>query len=145
MNTSTFHPAIGVRAPSDNSQELPAQDLDDLLPTTPINRDMFFKQCMGNVSFAAALLEEFQKSSQSRLDAFNTALRDRNSTAIASEAHALKGIAGILTANVLAETCCNMELAVADGDWEYLHNLAHKLFREVRQIIDLIPTIRASV
>lgn len=89
------------------------------------------------------MLDEFAKTSQSRLDAFDAALADHDQVAIASQAHALLGVAGILGAGALMETCSNLESAANDADdLESTRELIRQLRDKVDQVIDFIPIIR---
>lgn len=129
--------------PSHQAFELAPHDLQDLLPTPAIDRDRLLEQCLSNLDFALMLLSEFENSSQSRLDAFDAALAERNHAAIASKAHALRGVAGILAADTLMETCSKLESASKNADWGQTHDLTQQLHYEMQRTIDFIPIIRS--
>lgn len=123
--------------------ELPAGDFQDLLPAPPINLDQLREQCMGDLDFALMLLDEFEKTSQSRLDAFDAVLFEQNHSALTSKAHALKGVAGILGASALMEICENLESQSSDTDWNQTRDLIEQLYHEYQRTIAFIPTVRA--
>lgn len=128
---------------SQHSYELPARDLQDLHPTPPIDRDQLLDQCLGNWDFALMLLDEFAKTSASRLDAFDAALIAQDSATIAAKAHALKGTAGILAAKSLMETCSKLESSAKEEDWRLSQNLVQQLRYEIQRTIGFIPDLRA--
>lgn len=137
--TSTESSTYASRRPF----ELSTRDLQDLLPTPPIDHDRLLDQCLGNLDFALMLLEEFAKTSPSRLDAFDAALAEKDHATIASKAHALKGTAGILAADALMETCSNLESFAKKEDWNLARDLTQQLRHEMQRTIDFIPNIRA--
>lgn len=124
--------------------ELPASDLRDLLPASPVDRERLLDQCLSSMSFALMMLEEFTKSSPARLAAFDAALANHNFVAIASQAHALKGVAGILAADTLLQSCSQLESAAKSDDKPETHALVQRLHHEVQRVIDFIPTLQAS-
>lgn len=145
MSVITTTPTEGSVQTSIYEYELPTRDLQDLMTVPPIDRDRLLDQCLGNLDFALMLLDEFAKTSPSRLDAFDAALAEHNTAAIASKAHALRGTAGILAANDLMETCSNLEsFAKQDADWNLTRDLVQQLHREIQRAIDFIPSIRAT-
>jgi Amt family ammonium transporter len=142
MNATCFTPTNRSIQPSQHTYELPEQDFQDLLPAPPIDCDRLLEQCVGNLDFALTLLDEFEKTSHSRLAAFDAALAAGNHTSIASRAHALRGVAGILTADALVEICSNLESLCKERDWNRTRDLIQQLHHEVQRTIDFIPTIR---
>lgn len=146
MSAATITPNEGTIQTSQHAYELPAGDFQELLSVPPIDRDQLLDQCVGSVDFALMLLDEFAKTSSSRLDAFDAALAERDNAAIASKAHALRGTAGILAANDLLETCVSLEFfAKQNADWKQTQELILQLHYEIRRTIDFIPVIRETV
>lgn len=123
--------------------ELAAHELQELLPAPPIDRDQLCDRCLGNLDFGLMLLDEFEKEHQSRLDALDAALAERRQDDIASQAHALKGVAAVLAANTLMKTCANLESAAKNTDWDQTHALIQHLHHEMRRTIEFIPNIQA--
>ena len=115
-----------------------------MLLAPPIDRDWLLEQCVDNLDFALTLLNEFEKSSPARLDAFDAALAAHNHAAIADQAHALKGVAGILAANSLMQVCANLESTAADADWNHTRDLIRQLRHELQRMLDFIPHISSS-
>ena len=144
MSTTTIAQPQGSSPTSQHAYELTARDFQDLLSAPPIDRDRLLEQCLGNMDFALMLLDEFAKTSPSRLEAFDAALAEHNNAAIATKAHALRGTAGILAANDLMETCSNLEsLAKKEADWNLTRELVQQLHREIQRAIDFVPVIRS--
>lgn len=145
MSATTIIPNEGSIQTSHHAYELLAGDFQDLLSAPPIDRDRLLDQCLGNVDFALMLLDEFAKTSPSRLDGFDVALAEHNHATIATKAHALRGTAGILAADALMETCSNLEsFAKKNADWDLTGHLVQQLHAEIQRAIDFIPTIRAT-
>lgn len=137
VNTAECSPHSSCRA-----FELPARDFQDLLPAPPIDRDRLLERCLGNLDFALTLLGEFEKTSQSSLDAFAVALAEGDHVTISAKAHSLKGVAGVLSASTLMQICSNLESAAKDTDLNQTRDLTLQLNREIRRIVDFIPNIR---
>lgn len=145
MSATANIPNQGSMQASHHGYELPTRDIQDLLLTPPIDHARLLDQCLGNVDFALMLLDEFAKTSPSRLDGFDVALAERNHATIATKAHALRGTAGILAANALMETCSNLEShAKQEADWNLTRTLVQQLHHEIQRAIDFIPVIRAT-
>ena len=142
MSTTSITPTEYSIHPSHVAYELPAHELQDLLPAPPIDRDRLVEQCVESLDFALTLLAEFERTSPSRLDAFDTALAEHNHAAIAFNAHGLKGVAGILAADALMETCLNLESTTSDADWNQTCDLIQQLRHEMQRAIDYIPNLK---
>lgn len=140
---STITPTEYSIHPPHRDYQLPADDFQDLLSAPPIDRVRLLEQCLGNVDFALSLLDEFDKTIPARLDGFDSALAQLDNDAIGCQAHALKGVAGLLAFNNLMEICSNLESANRDADWNHIHDLLQQLRREARRTIEFIPNIRA--
>lgn len=130
---------------SDTAFELSTNDLQDLVSASPIDRDQLLDRCLGNVNFALMLLEEFEKTSPSRLADLDAALTNSNLAAICSQAHGLKGVAGILAANQLMEDCANLEASANDSDMTQTCQWIQKLHEGIRQVNDFIDHFRSTL
>lgn len=142
MTTITL-PALKQALPSSHGgNQLSARELEDLCRTPPIDRERLLDQCVNNIDFALQLLDEFAKTSPSRLAGIEAALADHNQVAIASQAHALLGVAAILAADALVETCSHLESAAKNGDWDQARDLIEQLHHQMQRTIDGIPNIQ---
>lgn len=144
MTASTATPTARAIQPSPGAYELPARDLHDLLSEPPIDRERLLEHCSSNLEFALMLLDEFSKTTQSRLDELDTALAAGNYAAIASKAHALKGVAGILAANTLQKICSSLESIATNANSNQTCDLIQQLHRECQRTITFIPAIQAT-
>ena len=148
-----WNPVImSVKAVSENDPSVGGVHRVDQSPATAarecqhlatIDSERFLRQCMGNVRLATSLMDNFTESSQSRLAAFDVALRENRNDVISHEAHSLKGVAGILAAAKLADVCVDLQRAAEEGDWNCIRNLIETLHHEMQRAIDCIPHIRA--
>lgn len=120
-----------------------AADVDARLPFTAIDFEQFLRQCVGNTNFATSLLNIFEQTCESRRAKFNGAVIEDRNDVIAHEAHALKGVAGILAANKLTDLCVELQAAAEATDWFRIRNLIESLHHEMQRVIDCIPYIRA--
>ncbi len=143
MTAITTIPTERTIHPPPATYELPVSDLQDLLLAPPINRDQLLEQCLNNVDFALLLLDEFAKTTQSRLEEVDTALAEGNYTGIASKAHALKGVAGILAARHLVEICATLESTASGAVRSQTAGLLKQLHHECQRLIAFIPTVQA--
>lgn len=125
--------------------ELPTSDLRDLLPALPVDRKRLLERCLNRMSFALTMLEEFAKTSPARHVTLDDALAKHDFISIASQAHALKGVAGILAADSLLQTCSHLESAAKADNKPQTYALIQKLHHEVQRVIDFIPALQASV
>ena len=129
----------------------PSRPVDELFPhdslgqlsAPPIDGDRLVERCFGNLNCIRTLLDEFVATSQSCLDALDAGLAEGNYAAISAKAHGLKGVAGILIANTLKETCSNLESAAKDGDRNRTRDLIQQLHHEIDRTLDFIPRFRA--
>lgn len=126
-----------------DAYQLSERELEDLCPTPPIDRERLLDQCL-NIDLALMLLDEFATTCPSRLAAFEAALASNNHAAIVSQAHALKGVAGILAADAVMETCSSLESTAKTTDWDQTRNLIQQLDQELRRVIAFIPRLRAK-
>ena len=144
MSATHFAPTETSHHSTQHAFEVPAQGLGDVCPVPPIERDRLLERCLNNVDFALMLLGEFEKEHQTRLDALRTALAEKCNTAIASQAHALKGVAGVLAASTLMTTCAVLESAAHQADWDQIREQIEQLHHEMQRAIEFIPNIRAQ-
>ena len=98
-------------------------DITNTPARVPIDRAGLLEQCLDSLSFALQMLDEFATTSPSRLAAFDAALVERDGDAIATQAHAFKGVAGVLAANTLSGTCERLESAAKVEDWNQTRDL----------------------
>lgn len=128
---------------SSEAYQLPAQDLQDLAANSPIDYRVLREQCLNNLDFALMLLDEFEQTSESRLASFDDALAKSDPKEIASQAHGLRGVAGVLGARDLMEVCSALEATAKRNEWPQINALVQQLQNEMRRAINFIPRIRS--
>ena len=127
-----------------SAPEVPDDDGFGLLRNPPIDRVQLLEQCVGNLDFALMMLNEFESTAQSSVDSMTCAQTERHFAKLASDAHAFRGVAGILAAMTLMELCAALETAAENADWDTLCNLIPQIQSEVQRTIRFIPSIRMS-
>lgn len=122
--------------------EVPEDDGLSLISTPPIDHIQLLEQCVDSVDFALTMLSEFEMTAQSCVDSMTCAQTERDFVKLASDAHAFRGVAGILAAMTLMELCAELETAAENADWDTSCNLIPQIQIEVQRTIRFIPTIR---
>jgi len=89
---------------------------------------------MGKKELLLSVLQEFVTSARSRIDTIRQAIQDTDYGAIGSEAHAIKGAAANLTADILARLASDLEHAAEKQQPELTGNLADKLEQEINNL-----------
>lgn len=142
MSTSTVPTNEAERQSPSEAYRLPAQDLRDLAVNSPIDYRALREQCLNNLDFAFMLLDEFEQTSKSRLASFDAALANGDPTEIASQAHGLRGVAGILGARDLMKICSTLEATAKSNAWTQIDELIRQVHDEMQRAIDFIPRLR---
>ena len=132
--------AVSLGRPANPSK---AADVDTRLPFAAIDSEQLLRQCVGNMNFATSLLNVFEQSCESRRAKFDSAMIEDRNDVIAHEAHALKGVAGILAAKKLTDLCTELQSAAEAADWYRIRNLIESLHHEMQRVVDCIPYVRA--
>jgi len=95
----------------------------------PLDLDRALQEFMGAREVLAGLLEEFTAKAGAQIKAVQQAVRSRDYRAVAREAHSIKGAAGNLTADRMADVAAELETAAdlnQDGSVKHLADmLAH--------------------
>lgn len=123
--------------------QVPFTDLQDLLNVPPIDIRLLLEQCMNKPSFAIAMLEQFALTGNDRVEEMAHHLVQADLTGLADRAHSLKGVAGILAANTLAQACAQVEAACRNSDVDQVQTWLANLQHEMRRVLDDIPMICA--
>lgn len=122
---------------------LPAKDLRELTAGPPIDVAVLTEQCLGNLSFALTLLEEFEKTGLQRVDAIEAQTKRNNLVLVAELTHSLKGVVGILGADALWKITSTLQSAAQDENLVHTFALIPQLRLEMKRVLDYIPSIRA--
>ena len=128
---------------------IPACDrrrLQDAVTTAPpIDSEVLSSHCMGNVSFALALLGELETSGKQHVDAIVLHATSDEPHAAAEAAHSLKGAAAIIGAEPLREKAAEIEAAGHDGETSLLFDMVHDLRGEMDRCLTYIPILRTDL
>lgn len=107
-----------------------------------IDTEVLDKRCMGNASFAQMLLSEMLADGNRQVDAIVQQLETGDLLAAAEAAHALKGAAGIIGANMLREKAALLEMAGREEQLEIaletLGDLRNEMDRCLTRITQLV-------
>ena len=109
----------------------------------PIDTEVLFSRCMGNVSFALTLLGELEANGKQQVDAIVRHIADNEPHAAAEAAHSMKGAAAIIGAEPLRGKAAEIEAGARDGDTSLLLDIVHDLRSEMDRCLAYIPTLRA--
>lgn len=123
----------------------PSKTPHEPLRPPPIDVRLLAEQCLGNLSFAIKLLNEFEATSQERLDAIERQATNGNFGDLADLTHAMRGVVGILGADVLWDITSDLQSAAQDGDAGRINSLIPKLRHEMQRVCEYIPSVRAMV
>lgn len=116
--------------------------LQDVVATgTPIDLDVLFSRCMGNASFALALLSELESSGKQHVDAIVLHTTSDEPHAAAEAAHSLKGAAAIIGAESVRKIASEIEAAGRAGEISLLPDMVHELRGEMDRCLTYIPTL----
>ena len=108
----------------------------------PIDSEGLMSRCLGKISFALMLLEEFESSGKRNVEKIVKHVERNEPLAAAEAAHALKGTAGIIGAEVLQQLAAEIEVAGRGGQSTIQLALVHGLQAEMGRCLDFIPAFR---
>ncbi|MEX2188367.1 MAG: Hpt domain-containing protein [Pirellulales bacterium] len=110
----------------------------------PIDTSILLGRCMGNISFAATLLNELEANGPQQVDALFRQVANDELYAAAEVAHSLKGAAAIVGAEPLRSKAAEVEAASEECDASRLLDAVNDLRREMDRCLAFIPTVRAA-
>lgn len=113
--------------------------------SAPIDADSLLTRCFGKPEFACLLLDQLEVSVLPQLEAIRLHLQHRDPGAVAEVAHSLKGAAGILCAESLAQLAARVEGASRSASFEELADAVHKLAMEVQRCLHCLPMLRDQI
>jgi HPt (histidine-containing phosphotransfer) domain-containing protein len=120
---------------------LPPADLHALLKRPPIDYSGLLEQSLRKPAFAISLLEAFASTGQDRIIQMEQHLAHGNLDALAEGAHALKGVAGVLAAQAMADFSAALEMAGRESDVARVQLLVPQLRQEIQRVLDDIPRL----
>ena len=130
---------------TDTLQKLDRHKLQDVAATPPpVDTEVLLSHCMGNISFALALLGELEANGKQQVDAIALHVAAGDPEAVAEAAHSLKGGAAIIGAEPLRELAAEVEAAGRAGEPSLLLDMVQDLRDEMDRCLTFIPILRAK-
>ena len=115
----------------------------DMVPS-PINVDVLFDRCLGDMEFMQLLLGELAGTGPGKVADIALNFEKQNCIDTANAAHALKGAAAILGADPIVGLTSRIESLGRSGTLEGVNGLIEELRREMDRCLRFIPTIQRS-
>ena len=100
---------------------------------------------LDQVDVALSLLSDFERDLPKRVDQIVERIRQGDAPAAAESAHALKGAAGIVTAESLRMLAAEIEAAGKAGDLTRIASLADQLRAEAQRCLRFIPELQERI
>ena len=116
----------------------------------PIDAEILYSRCLGNVSLAMALIGELESSGTQQVDAVLRSAAAGDIAQTAEGAHALKGATAIVGARALSAKAAQVESVGRGGKVEELSNLLVELEEEMSRCVssfqhtETAPTVAAK-
>lgn len=111
----------------------------------PIEANMLFARCMGNVSFANALLRELESSGKQQVDTIALHAASDEPQAAAEAALSLRRAMATIGAESLRGLAAEIEAAGRDNETTLLLNLVRDLRSEMDRCLCYIPTLQTEM
>lgn len=111
----------------------------------PIDFTTLIARCMGNTSFALALLDELAASGKQQVDVLVKNAAGNHPIAVAEVAHSLKGAAAILGAERLRGKAAQVEAASSTSQDTLLEALIADLRCEMDRCLEFIPVLKSKI
>ncbi len=115
------------------------------LSPCPFDTKGLMSRCLGKISFALMLLEEFESSGKRNAEKIVEHAERHESLAAAEAAHALKGTAGIIGAQCLEQLAAEIETAGRQGQTAIATDVIDKLKAEMARCLVFIPQFRITM
>ena len=120
--------------------------LQNAAATTPsIDSKVLFSRCMGNVSFAFALLDELEANGMQQVESILIHAASDEPHAAAEAAHSLKGAAAIIGAEPLRGKAAEIEAAGHADETSQLLELVQDLRYEMDRCLTYLPILRTDL
>lgn len=110
-----------------------------------IDVESLLARCLGNVEFAASLLDELESTAQERVDSIQQHSEQQDAAGLAEAAHALKGAAGILCAGTVETLAGEIEQAGRAAHLDGVESMIRDLRGEMQRCLDALPVLREEM
>ncbi len=139
--------AVGER-PDGSAVNAPVQERElsavQLASATPFAIDELLDRCMGSVSTALTIFDEFEKEVANDLPELASNLASGDGARAAKVAHALKGAQGYCRPPAVHRSAAELERLCRAGNLANVDTLLSKLRNEVQECIEFIPAARGQ-
>jgi CheY-like chemotaxis protein/HPt (histidine-containing phosphotransfer) domain-containing protein len=129
MHAEPGSPASGQVQKDDSQSELRKSGADQ-----PINFDRALNEFMGENEVLYSLLKEFTEKVRSQISAIQQAILSQDYKSVANQAHSIKGGAGNLTAEKVADVASDLENAAVRQQGELTRHLVDLLEEKIQQL-----------
>ena len=149
MNFTTKTEPLAASVSDTAMFRLPKRDIVDLMRSSassaPLDHQVLFQDCLGEVETLLLLLQEFQANGLGRVETLSRHIQAGDSNDVADAARDLKVSADALSAKMLRDLAAALELSSGLVGRECQENLVAKLRAEMNRCLEHIPLVIASV
>jgi HPt (histidine-containing phosphotransfer) domain-containing protein len=111
----------------------------------PIDVEVLFSRCMGNVAFALALLNELEANGTPQVDSIVLHASCDDPEAAAEAAHSFKGAAATIGAVLLRDIADSIETAGLAGETSSMLDMVQDLRVELNRCLSYLPSLRSDL
>jgi HPt (histidine-containing phosphotransfer) domain-containing protein len=111
----------------------------------PIKLETVLNACMGNAVAAAKVIDEFEKQMVRGIPTLEEGVRRGDARQTAELAHALKGVAGVMSAQKLRDLAAKLEQMGRAGMLEDAQRELAALRQEVQECLACLPALRRGL
>ena len=112
--------------------------------TPPIDTRALLNRCMGSVEFMESLLSELESTGLHHVSEIERNFGLKEPTETANAAHALKGAAGILSAEAVRQLASDIEQCGRSGSLDGIEAAIADLRLEMDRCLKYIPIVKQS-
>ncbi len=139
---ATSNRASSTDAPVDDLRATSRVACDE---TGPMAIDALLERCMGNISAALSILDEFEHEAISDLAQIKQRIETGDCAGLAHVAHSLKGAAAVLSANPLTGIALKLEQMGQSGVFVEQDELLSQLNHEIQRCVGYLPAARIVI
>ncbi len=140
----------GVPPPAEASPSDVLPNVNSALPpneaeTPPVDLPALLRRCLGDRKMCCELLTMVDRRLPDLLDAVRTSLDACDATALATTAHALKGVAANISASSLTELARHLETGISEGDLSSTAQVFPSLKHETARLLGALPRLKSEI
>jgi PAS domain S-box-containing protein len=114
-------------------------------PVPPFDTQMLLQRCLGNLSVAEMILEEFEKQAVGDVRHIEMLVDAGDAHRVAQVAHSLKGAAVVLSADSLRDVIAELEQMARAVDWAGVRGRLPQLKSEAERCVRFLPVSRQAL